>query len=227
MTTSQSKLIQLAKQGDPKAIAALMNRQLQAKGILAKVALKDQCLQIVLETHHSLDSQSLVSYIHRGIVGLAIPSLQTIRIYEKQMGEEFPTWVEEIELRTKCNQSLNNLGTVKQKDEVKLSKQPDGSASQPMNQQSLRSPDKANFLSNSIDNFQTLTLQQKRAVVLVLVQLALIGGAVFYKAWTDYWELYRLEHQATEEFRRATEEADRKVEQLKRERCSEEPASCK
>lgn len=49
MTTPQSNLLQLAKQGDAKAIAALLNRQLQIKGITAKVFLKDNCLQFMLE----------------------------------------------------------------------------------------------------------------------------------------------------------------------------------
>ncbi|WP_242063438.1 hypothetical protein [Nostoc sp. FACHB-892] len=40
---TQPNLLELAKQGDAQAIASLMNRQLQPKGITAKVALKDAC----------------------------------------------------------------------------------------------------------------------------------------------------------------------------------------
>lgn len=47
---AQTNILELAKQGDPKAIAALINRQLQPKGITAKVALKDNCLQTMLES---------------------------------------------------------------------------------------------------------------------------------------------------------------------------------
>ncbi|WP_277926746.1 MULTISPECIES: hypothetical protein [Nostoc] len=40
---TQPNLLELAKQGDAQAIASLINRQLQPKGITAKVALKDAC----------------------------------------------------------------------------------------------------------------------------------------------------------------------------------------
>ena len=47
---TQPNLLELAKQGNPKAIATLMNRQLQPKSITAKAALKEGCLQIMLES---------------------------------------------------------------------------------------------------------------------------------------------------------------------------------
>ena len=49
-TASHPNLLDLAKQGNAYAIGALMNRQLQLKGITAKAALKDSCLQIMLES---------------------------------------------------------------------------------------------------------------------------------------------------------------------------------
>ncbi|MFB2933910.1 hypothetical protein ACE1B6_01400 [Aerosakkonemataceae cyanobacterium BLCC-F154] len=46
---SQPNPLELAKQGHPKAIESLINRQMQPKGITAKVALKNNCLHIMLE----------------------------------------------------------------------------------------------------------------------------------------------------------------------------------
>lgn len=46
---TQQNILELAKQGDAKAIASLLNRQLQPKGITATAALKDGCLQVMLE----------------------------------------------------------------------------------------------------------------------------------------------------------------------------------
>lgn len=46
---NQSILLEQAKQGDAKAIASLLNQQLQPKGITAKVANQENCLQIMLE----------------------------------------------------------------------------------------------------------------------------------------------------------------------------------
>jgi hypothetical protein len=48
---TQPDLLALAKQGNPKAIAALLNRSLQAKGITAKAKLKENgYLQVMLES---------------------------------------------------------------------------------------------------------------------------------------------------------------------------------
>ncbi|MEG4036193.1 hypothetical protein QUA03_20450 [Microcoleus sp. S36b_A4] len=44
---TQPNILELAKQGDAKAIALLLNRQLQAKGITAAASLKDGCLPLV------------------------------------------------------------------------------------------------------------------------------------------------------------------------------------
>jgi hypothetical protein len=41
-------ILELAKQGNVEAIATLINNQLQAKGIIAKVALKNACLQVIV-----------------------------------------------------------------------------------------------------------------------------------------------------------------------------------
>lgn len=60
---TQANILELAKQGDVKAIAALMNRQLQPKGITAKVAMNDSCLQIMLESDQLPDQQTLVAWV--------------------------------------------------------------------------------------------------------------------------------------------------------------------
>ncbi len=51
---TQPNLLDLAKQGNPKAIAALLNCSLQAKGITAKANLKENgYLQFMLESSHN------------------------------------------------------------------------------------------------------------------------------------------------------------------------------
>ncbi|CDN11749.1 MAG: hypothetical protein HRU34_13895 [Richelia sp.] len=49
MNPSEPNIVELARQGNPKAIASLINRQLNPKGISVKTNLKDTCLQIFLE----------------------------------------------------------------------------------------------------------------------------------------------------------------------------------
>ncbi len=98
MTDSKSNITSLAKQGNPSAIAALMNQSLQPKGITAKVALKDGCLQIMLESTQVPSQTSLVAFIKKGVTSLGILSVERVKVYGKQSGEEFPAWNQEFEL---------------------------------------------------------------------------------------------------------------------------------
>jgi hypothetical protein len=63
-----SELMKLSKEGNPQAIATLINRQLQPKGITAKAAIKNGCLQIMLESAQVLNQQALVPFIRKGVI---------------------------------------------------------------------------------------------------------------------------------------------------------------
>jgi hypothetical protein len=95
---TQLNLLELAKQGNVEAIASLMNRQLQSKGITAKVALKNACLQVMLESPEVPDQQALVTFVCKGITGLGVASIERVKIYGRQAGEDFPAWNQEFEL---------------------------------------------------------------------------------------------------------------------------------
>lgn len=95
---AQQNDLELAKQGNPHAIAALMNRQLQPKGITAKATLKDGCLQIMLESTQVPDQQALVSFICKGIKSLGAESIKTVKVYGRQTKEEFPAWSQQTQL---------------------------------------------------------------------------------------------------------------------------------
>ncbi len=98
MTASQPNLLQRAKQGDTGAIAALMNRSLQPKGITAKVSLKEHCLKVMLEASQVPEQQPLVEFVHKGITGLNVEAIKQLKIYGRELGEDFPNWQEEMEL---------------------------------------------------------------------------------------------------------------------------------
>ena len=104
-----SNMLQLAKQGDPKAIASLINRQLQPKGITAKASLKDGCLQIILESASVPKQQVLVAAIGKWINSLGADSIQKVKVYGKKTGDEFPDWVEEFKVIQNPKQSLEDL----------------------------------------------------------------------------------------------------------------------
>lgn len=123
MTDSKSDITSLAKQGNPKAIAALMNQSLQTKGITAKVALKDGCLQIMLESTEVPNQNSLVTFIKKGVTSLGILSVERVKVYGKQSGEEFPAWNQEFEL---IEQNIpNNFFVLEENDNNKNQLQTD------------------------------------------------------------------------------------------------------
>ncbi|MGI0489126.1 hypothetical protein ACN4EK_27255 [Pantanalinema rosaneae CENA516] len=99
MTNSQSNLLDQAKQGDPQAIAAIMNRSLHPKGILVKTALQGECLEIFLESLDPPEQITLMAYIRRGIENLGLRSLTTVKVYGSQTGSDTPIWQEEFGLQ--------------------------------------------------------------------------------------------------------------------------------
>ena len=97
-TGNKPTVQQAAKQGNPQAIAILLNRQLQPKGITAKLSVKDSCLQIMLEAANVPNQKGLVAAIQKWIDGLGVDSIQRVQIYAKQTGEEIPAWNDGFEV---------------------------------------------------------------------------------------------------------------------------------
>lgn len=91
-------LLELAKQGDEKAIAELMNRHLQSKGITTKTHIYNGCLQIILESEQAPNQQELVAFVRKGMLGLGVPSIHKVRVCGRQTDLDFTIWVEEFSL---------------------------------------------------------------------------------------------------------------------------------
>jgi uncharacterized protein (DUF697 family) len=128
-TTTQPNLLELAKQGNAQAIATLMNRQLQPKAITAKAAIKEGCLQIMLESAQVPNQQALVVFIRKGITNLGAEPIKKVKVYGRQIGEEFPAWNEEFEVVAQTVRSL-----------VELTKQGDVNAINTLIEEQVNSP---------------------------------------------------------------------------------------
>ena len=94
---TQSSLSMLAKQGNPQALKVLLNRSLQPKGITAKVALKQGCLKVMLESAQ-IPAPDFVRVIRKGLINLNVQSIERVKIYGKQLGKERPAWCQEFQL---------------------------------------------------------------------------------------------------------------------------------
>jgi len=95
-TPTQPRLKELARQGNPKAIAALLNRSLQPKGITVKAALDQHCLQVMLISAQ-VPAIELVNLIRDRLNRLGVESIEQVKIYGKQVGEDIPDWHHEFE----------------------------------------------------------------------------------------------------------------------------------
>ena len=96
-----------AKKGSTQAIAALLNRSLQSKGITAKASLKESCLQVMLESNQVPAQQASVALIRQEMRKLGAPTITTVKIYGKQTGVQAPAWTEEFELSGQANSQIS------------------------------------------------------------------------------------------------------------------------
>lgn len=107
--TNKLNLVELAKQGHPKAIALLLNRHLEPKGITVKSTLSKSCLKLMFEAEKIIPQTILVEWLKVSLLGdLISDSITKIIIYNKRIGREFPDWQEEISLNSIHNFSKNN-----------------------------------------------------------------------------------------------------------------------
>jgi cytoskeletal protein RodZ len=95
---TQQNLRELAKQGDPKVIASVINRTLQPKGITAQVGRDNDFLQVMLESEEVPNQYALMDFLRKGLMNLGIESIQAVKVYGRQAGEDLPAWEDEIEL---------------------------------------------------------------------------------------------------------------------------------
>ena len=93
--------LDLAKQGNPKAIAALMNQTLQSKGITTTVILSGSCLTVVAESDTVPDQAFLLDFIRQGIVSLKPKAIERLIVQGKAKSEKHPGWRESVELQAK------------------------------------------------------------------------------------------------------------------------------
>jgi Domain of Unknown Function with PDB structure (DUF3862) len=104
---TQQNPLQLAKQGNPNAIAALINRSLNSQGITAKVIRKDDCLRILLESNEVPNQNNLSEFIRNGIVKLRISEINTLQVFGRQAGEQVPAWSQTINLKVSPSYSTS------------------------------------------------------------------------------------------------------------------------
>lgn len=121
---TQQNILAAAKQGNPQAISALINRQLQPQGITAKAKLIEGCLQILVESATMPPQNEIVPYVVKGVRGLQVAAIKALVISGRRSGEDLPDWTERVDLEVAevsiVQQESNLLQTTRQDaDQVK------------------------------------------------------------------------------------------------------------
>lgn len=96
----QHSILELAKQGNPKAIAALVNHSLASQNITAKAQLIGECLHFLLESSQVPNQKLLVTFIRKAMMCLSAEAIKTVKIYGRNFGADSPVWYQIIELRS-------------------------------------------------------------------------------------------------------------------------------
>jgi hypothetical protein len=95
--TVQGNPVERARQGDPAAIAQLINRQLQTRGVTAKVYRQGDRLQVVL-TAESVPPQQLAEFVKTGLRRLQPQGIQRGTVFGKQRGSRSAAWQQPFSL---------------------------------------------------------------------------------------------------------------------------------
>lgn len=95
---TQLSVMELAKQGDPNAIAALINKSLSSKGIHAEAELDGDCLKISLKAAQIPNQKAVVTIIHRGMMVLQIEQIKYVKIFTYRADNNYLAWQHELTL---------------------------------------------------------------------------------------------------------------------------------
>lgn len=92
----EAKVLQLAKEGNAKAIAALMNQTLKGRGIHTLATIKNECLHIVLESEQELNQKASINVVRKNVVPLEITSISKVKVHWRKTGSKSPVWSHEF-----------------------------------------------------------------------------------------------------------------------------------
>lgn len=99
-TNAHSDIKSMASAGDIPAIASLINRAIQNKGITATVDLEDGDLHIILDAQ-KVPPQQAADFIFNGVKKLEIEPAFAVKVFGRIAGQPFATWHRKFELKPK------------------------------------------------------------------------------------------------------------------------------
>ncbi len=95
---SQQDIVNLAKEGDAKAIAFLIGQALQSFGVTAKASSENDTLHLLLEGEQLPAQDACIRVAVKGLQRLQPNHLYSLTIYGRQKGQQLPAWTQNVEL---------------------------------------------------------------------------------------------------------------------------------
>ncbi len=93
---AQGSIVELAKKGDAKAIATLMNKSLRPKGVAAEAVRRGNFLEITLHSQRALNQKAMLEIVQKGMKNLQVAAIERVLV-RSQTGDT-PTWESEFML---------------------------------------------------------------------------------------------------------------------------------
>jgi len=93
---NQEEIIELASQGNPKAVALIINQSLQQQGIKVIAGRKNSYLHIVLESDQVPDREIVTPVVQQKIASLKSEYLKNVKIHGRQSGNKSIIWTQTI-----------------------------------------------------------------------------------------------------------------------------------
>ncbi|MGD1805302.1 CapA family protein [Dapis sp. BLCC M126] len=109
---SQEEILTRAKQGDPKAIAFLIEEKLSNIKIKVRANIQKNNLHILLEASELPNQQTSIGVVHQTMKTLKGPSIDFVNIYGRRLGHTIPEWTEVIELHQPAIYHPAGVGTI-------------------------------------------------------------------------------------------------------------------
>jgi len=94
---TDQKILNLAREGNPKAIASIINRYLKPTGVSTIAGWKGECLHIILESGEVPNQQSYAPFVEKKIIALKSDFLKNVKIHGRKSGNKSIVWTKAVQ----------------------------------------------------------------------------------------------------------------------------------
>lgn len=111
-TMPKKSLVELARKGNSKAIAALLNHNLQKHNITAKVDVKGQQLKVLLEADQVPSQERMYAFMQKGMESLKPETINKVNLYGKAFDQDLHEWEQSFEIQKSLELQLSSAEEV-------------------------------------------------------------------------------------------------------------------